>query len=92
MFLMAEAALLTQNLTASSHKGVIRLFGERFARTGLLESHLGRVLNRAYDTRIIGDYGMDTSVAQEEAEHLLETARDFVGKVKDYLDKWAQEK
>jgi uncharacterized protein (UPF0332 family) len=90
MFLMAEAALLTKNLTASSHKGVISLFGEHFARTEIIESHLGKVLNRAYDTRIVGDYGMDTSVAQDEAEELLEAAKGFVRKVKNYLDQWAQ--
>ena len=91
MFLMAEAALLTKNLTASSHKGVIGLFGEHFVRTGILDSHMGRMLNRAYDTRVVGDYGMDTSVAPEEAQKLLETSRDFVQKVKSYLDQWTSQ-
>lgn len=92
MFLMAEAALLTKNLSASSHKGVISLFGEHFAKTGILESHMGRTLNYAYGKRIVGDYGMGLSVAQDEAQDLLEAARDFVGKVKDYLDQWAEQK
>jgi uncharacterized protein (UPF0332 family) len=92
MFLMPEAALLTKNLTASSHKGVISLFGEHFVKTRVLESHMGRMLNRAYDMRIVGDYAMDISVAPEEAQRLLETARDFVQRVKGYLDQWtAQE-
>ena len=92
MFLMAQAALLTKNLSSSSHRGVISLFGEHFAKTGILESHMGRMLNNAYDKRIVGDYGVSVSVAQDEAEHLLDAARDFVGKVKDYLGKWAQQK
>ena len=92
MFLMAEAALLTKDLTSSSHKGVISLFGEHFAKTGILESHMGRTLNYAYGKRIVGDYGVSVFVAQDEAEHLLDAARDFVGKVKDYLDRWAEQK
>ena len=92
MFLMAEAALLTKNLSSSSHKGVISLFGEHFARTGIVESHMGRTLNYAYQKRIVGDYGVSLSVAQDEAENLLEAARDFSRKVKDYLDKWAEQK
>lgn len=92
MFLMAQAALLTKNLSSPSHKGVISLFGEQFAKTGVLESHMGRTLNFAYDKRIVGDYGVSVSVAQDEAEHLLEAARDFVGKVKDYLDRWKEQK
>lgn len=92
MFLMAEAALLTKNLKSPSHKGVIRLFGEHFTKTGILESHMGKTLNHAYDTRIVGDYGTGASVTQEEAEDLLAAARGFVAKVKDYLDRWAEQK
>ena len=57
MFFMAEAALLTKNLCASSHKGVISLFGEHFIKTGIFDRDLGKTLNDAYDKRLIGDYG-----------------------------------
>ena len=92
MFLMAEAALLTKELSASTHKGVISLFGEHFVRTGVLEKHLGKTLSLAYRVRIIGDYGVDRAVSKEEAEDLLAAARVFVGKVKDYLDKWTEQR
>ncbi len=92
MFLMAQAALLTKDLTSSSHKGVLGLFGEHFAKTGILESHMGRTLNYAYRKRIVGDYGISLSVTPDEEEHLLEAAQDFVGKVKDYLNGWAEQK
>lgn len=88
MFLMAEAALLTKNQSASSHRGVIRLFGEHFEKTGVLESHMGRTLNHAYDKRLIGDYGMGASISQEEAEDLFAAAQEFFEKVKNYLDRW----
>lgn len=91
MFLMAQAALITKNLSSSSHRGVISLFGEHFAKTGVLDSYLGRALSFAYGKRIVGDYGVSVSIAQDEAEHLLETARDFVGKVRDYLSEWAEQ-
>ncbi|HNS19063.1 MAG TPA: HEPN domain-containing protein [Sedimentisphaerales bacterium] len=90
MFFAAEAALLTTGLTASSHRGVISLFGERFVKAGILDRHLGNALNIAYRKRIIGDYGVDRSVTRQEAEELLEAARDFVRKVKSYLDQWAE--
>ena len=56
MFFMAEAALFTKNLSASSHKGVISLFGEHFIKTGIFDRDLGKALNDAYDKRLIGDY------------------------------------
>jgi len=92
MFSIAQAALLTKGLRSPSHKGVISLFGEHFVKTGVLEGHMGRTLNYAYDMRIVGDYGVSRSVAQDEAEDLLNAAQGFVGKVKDYLDRWAEQK
>jgi uncharacterized protein (UPF0332 family) len=87
MFFMAEAVLLTKRLTASSHKGVISLFGEHFVKTKILERELGKALNDAYDKRLVGDYGVGFTVTEEQAKDLLETALDFVRKLKNYLEK-----
>ena len=51
MFFLAEAVLLTKNLKASSHKGVLGLFGQHFVKTGVFDKGLGRALNDAYDKR-----------------------------------------
>jgi len=57
MFFMAEAVLLTEGSKASSHKGVISLFGKHFVKTGVFKKDLGKSLNDAYDMRQAGDYG-----------------------------------
>ena len=88
MFFMAEAVLLTKSLTASSHKGVISLFGEHFVKTKILERNLGKALNDAYDKRLVGDYGVGFTVTEQQAGDLLETAENFVRKLKNYLKKW----
>ena len=41
MFFLAEAVLLTKGLRASSHKGVISLFGKHFVKTGIFEKGIG---------------------------------------------------
>jgi len=87
MFFMAEALLLTKNLSASSHKGVISLFGKHFVKTGIFNRELGRALNDAYDKRLIGDYGVGFLVTMEEAEDLMKTAENFVQILKKYLTK-----
>ena len=51
MFYCAEAALLTKNLTFSSHKGVIAAFGEHLFKTGVFPAKMGRELNRAFQKR-----------------------------------------
>ncbi len=85
MFFVAEAALLTKGLSASSHKGVISLFGEHFIKARILERNLGKALNDAYDTRLVGDYGVGFTVSKEQAQDLLETAEDFVWRLKNHL-------
>lgn len=90
MFFMAETVLLTKSLTASSHKGVISLFGEHFVKTKILERNLGKALNDAYDKRLVGDYGVGFTVTEQQAKDLLKTAQDFVQKLKSYLKKWIE--
>ncbi len=90
MFFVAEAALLTKNLSVSSHKGVISLFGEHFVKTNILERNLGKALNDAYDKRLVGDYGVGFTVTEQQAKDLLKTAQDFVQKLKSYLKKWIE--
>ncbi|MCD6507945.1 HEPN domain-containing protein [Candidatus Poribacteria bacterium] len=90
MFFVAEASLLTKGLTASSHKGVIGLFGEHFVKAGIFDRDLGKALNDAYDKRLVGDYGVGFTIAKEEAMDLLEMARNFVQTLKNYLDGWLE--
>ncbi len=90
MFFVAEAVLLTKGLTASSHKGVISLFGEHYIKTGIFERNLGKALNDAHDKRLVGDYGVGFTVTEEEAKELLEAARNFIQKLKHYLKKWIE--
>ena len=75
MFFMAEAALLTEDMSAFSHKGVITLFGQYFVKTKIFGKNLGRALNDAYDKRLVGDYGVGFTVSEHQAMELLQTAR-----------------
>ena len=90
MFFMAEAVLLTKGLRASSHKGVISLFGGHFVKTGIFGRESGKALNDAYDKRLVGDYGVGFTVVREDAKDLLEIAQDFVQKMRSYLEKWLE--
>jgi uncharacterized protein (UPF0332 family) len=85
MFYSAEAILLTQNLSYSSHKGIISAFGEHFVKTGVFPKEMGRELNRAFEKRQIGDYGHKFVISEEEAEEILVSGREFVEKIVAHL-------
>lgn len=86
MFYCAEAALLTRNLTFSSHKSVIAAFGEQFIKTGVLPKELGRELNRAFEKRQLGDYGSTPVVSNEDANELLAHGWKFCSAIKQWID------
>ena len=77
MFYCAEAALLTKDLTFSSHRGVIAAFGEHFVKPGLFPREMGRELNRAFEKRQLGDYESAFVISDEDARYLLAAGREF---------------
>lgn len=89
MFFCAEAALLTKNLSFSSHKGVISAFGEHFIKTGVFDKKLGKELNRAFEKRQLGDYGYTFVIEHNEAELMLQSGADFVNSVANWLKEQA---
>lgn len=90
MFFMVEAILLTKGLSAKSHKGVISFFGEHFIKTEIFKKSLGKDINYAHDKRLSGDYGIGFTITKDEAEELFKTAVNFVGKIKNYIEKWKE--
>ena len=89
MFFMAEAALLTKSLWASTHKGVISLFGEHFVKTGIFEREIGKSLTDVHDKRLVGDYGVGFTITLVEAEFAVVAAKKFVHAIKNILmNRW----
>jgi len=81
MFFMAEAILLTKNLSASSQKGVISLFGEHFTKTGTFDREMGKALTDAYDKRLVGDYGIRLYRNREGSKGFVRNNSQFCSKI-----------
>ncbi len=86
MFYSTQAALLTKQLSFSSHKGVISAFGEHFVKPGIFPKEMGRELNRAFEKRQIGDYEYTFVILKPEAGELLERGEEFVDAITRWLD------
>jgi len=78
MFYVAEAFLLNEGLTFSSHAAVISAFGRDFARTGRVPVEFHRYLIDAQDLRNQGDYGIDSAITESEANELIGHAQQFL--------------
>ncbi len=78
MFYVAEAFLLNEGLTFSSHAAVISAFGRDFARTGRVPVEFHRYLIDAQDLRNQGDYDIDSAITESQANELIGHAQQFL--------------
>ena len=85
MFYCAQAALLTKELSFSSHKGVISAFGEHFVKTGIFPKEMGKELHRTFEKRQIGDYEYTFVILDDEAEQILRSGKEFVNTIARWL-------
>jgi uncharacterized protein (UPF0332 family) len=87
MFYVAEALLSEKGLEFSQHGQVIGAYGLHFAKTKELDPKYHRWLVDGFDTRISGDYGVDTGIGKDIASEMINQARDFLLDGKKYLQK-----
>jgi uncharacterized protein (UPF0332 family) len=85
MFYVAEALLLTQGKTFSSHRAVIAAFGEHFIKTGLLPREMHHWLHRAFEKRQISDYDFMSGFSDAEVTGLQEMAEEFIRQAEAFL-------
>lgn len=86
MFFSAQAVLLSRGLSFSSHKMTISAFGEHFIKSEIFSKEMGKDFHKAFDRRQISDYHHDFIIDKSEAEELLKCSREFVGKIKNFLN------
>lgn len=85
MFYIAEAFLLSKNLSFSKHSGVIAAFGEHFSKSEIIDKKFHRFLIDASEVRETGDYEVTEEVPKEAAEELLKQAKEFLLIAENYL-------
>ncbi len=85
MFYIAQALLLSKNMSFSSHSAVIAAYGKEFAKTKLLNPDFHRLLLEAQDKRNIGDYGMIGGIEDEEAQEILDWSKKFLKAAEKYF-------
>ena len=78
MFYIAQAFLIDEDMSFSSHAGVISAFGRDFARTGKVPIEFHRFLIDAQDLRNTGDYGQLNAISREQANEQIINAEKFI--------------
>jgi uncharacterized protein (UPF0332 family) len=84
---LAKAALLSQGVRTSSHKGVLAMFGLHLVEKGLIGPDLARILAKEKEERELGDYDVMIDIDQERAKERIRQAEQFITTVKSFLSK-----
>lgn len=87
LFYIAEALLNEKGLQFSQHGDVIGAYGKEFSKTKLLDPKFHRWLIKGFDTRLIGDYHVDTQIEQNFVAGMINQAREFFEVAQKYLEK-----
>jgi uncharacterized protein (UPF0332 family) len=86
MFYAAEAMLLGEGLKYSKHSAVIAAFGQRFAKTNRVSSHLHRYLITGQDSRLLSDYDPTVRTTKATADLKIEQAGEFLEAARAFLE------
>ena len=84
---LAKAALLSQGVRTSSHKGVLAMFGLHLVEKGLMKPDLAKILAKEKEDRELGDYDVMIDIDQERATDRIRQADQFITSVKSFLSK-----
>lgn len=85
MFYGAEALLLAQEKTFSSHIAVIAAFGAHFIKSGILPKEMHHWLHRAFEKRQISDYEFMSGFSEIEVVDLQVKAEEFIHRAEAFL-------
>ncbi len=86
MFYIAEAFLLGEGLTFSSHSAVISAFGRQFARTKRLPVEYHRYLINAQEKRTEADYNLNPNITIEQAQEIINEAEEMLDFAHNNID------
>jgi uncharacterized protein (UPF0332 family) len=78
MFYVAQAFLLGDGLSFSSHSAVIAAFGRDLAKTNRVPAEYHRFLIEGQDSRNVGDYDIGPGLSTAEAALQIERADQFI--------------
>ena len=85
VFYITETLLLSENLSASSHRGTIYLFSENFVKIEKIDKKYYDLLQSSFEKRMASDYNPDFDISKEYVEDALLKGKEFLGIAKRYL-------
>jgi uncharacterized protein (UPF0332 family) len=85
IFSAARALLATKGLDSSKHTGIIALFNQHFAKTGVVKKEMSKLLAGAKVARERSDYADFVIISKDEALEQIQAAKEFLEEIEKAL-------
>jgi uncharacterized protein (UPF0332 family) len=79
-----SAALLSKNLTFSSHGQLIGAFNREFINNGIFPEEYSSLMQQIFKDRQVSDYDPITEITEETAQKHIKTAETIINAIKSY--------
>ncbi len=86
MFHSAKALLLSKGLNPKKHRGILKILGLEFIKTGILDNNYAQYYKYVFDLRQEADYGSTFDIDKKKAEICIVYAEEFLRKVKEIIN------
>ena len=80
-----SALLIFDHHEVGTHRGAVNKFSLFYVKTGIFTKDDGRLYSRLQQLREDGDYNCSIDVEQEEVEEKIESTRQLIEKIKQYI-------
>lgn len=84
-FYVVSALILSHDLEAKSHSGVLRMFSMHFVKTGIISKEMGSLYADLFGWRNEGDYTEFLDFDEELLSPLFDKVSDFIEEVKSKI-------
>ncbi|MCB1158633.1 MAG: HEPN domain-containing protein [Leptospiraceae bacterium] len=81
------SALLTKELSFSSHNQTLGSFNKEFINTGIFPKAFGKKIYKLFEIREEGDYDIDSDINKTLAEESIISAEEILNSIQAYITK-----
>ena len=85
MFYMLLAFALKKGFKTSKHNQLIGWFNKEYVKTGTTNQKFGKIVNKAYEDRTDGDYGIFVQFEKEEVLLKFEDMKEFIAELEKLI-------
>ena len=85
MFYILLALAMKKGFKTSKHRQLLGWFNKEFVKTGKVSRKAGRIVNKAFEDRSDGDYGLFIEFRKEEVIEKLDDMRLFIRELAEFI-------